>query len=99
MFSAAVIDEVIELNPVTLPPDVLPKNVDKDPAWRATALYQRHELVRIVSDPIIPPDRRVINAIKGLGGCRHGEAAGVRWNNYPVSYTHLRAHETPEHLV
>ena len=82
MFAGAVRAEIIELNPVTLPPDVLPKNVDKDPAWRPTALYQRHELVRIVSDPIIPPDRRIINGIKGLGGCRHGEAAGVRWNNY-----------------
>jgi integrase len=82
MFNAAVIDEVIEFNPVTLPPDVLPKNVDKDPAWRATALYERHELVQIISAPVIPPDRRIINAIKGLGGTRHGEAAGVRWNNY-----------------
>ncbi|TMQ20531.1 MAG: hypothetical protein E6J91_03715, partial [Deltaproteobacteria bacterium] len=82
MFNAAVVDEVIEANPVTLPPDVLPKNVDKDPAWRATALYERHELVRLVSEPIIPPDRRIINAIKGLAGTRHGEAAGVRWNNY-----------------
>src|SRR5678815_5904019 len=31
---------------------------------------------------------------------RDGERL-VQWNNcsYPVSYTHLRAHETPEHLV
>src|SRR5678815_5351351 len=26
-------------------------------------------------------------------------AATVTWTNTPVSYTHLRAHETPEHLV
>ena len=24
---------------------------------------------------------------------------GIRYDPYPVSYTHLRAHETPEHLV
>ena len=27
-------------------------------------------------------------------------ASGLTWwKNEPVSYTHLRAHETPEHLV
>jgi integrase len=81
MFSAAVIDEVIEASPVIVAKGVLPKNVDKDPAWRATALYERDELVRLVSDPVIPPERRILNAIKGLTGTRHGEAAGLRWSN------------------
>jgi integrase len=81
MFSAAVIDEVIEASPVIVAKGVLPKNVDKDPAWRATALYERDELVRLVSDPVIPPERRILNAIKGLAGTRHGEAAGLRWSN------------------
>jgi len=82
MFSAAVIDEVIDTSPVLVAKGVLPKNVDKDPAWRATAMYERGELVRLVSDPIVPPERRMLNAIKGLAGTRHGEAAGLRWSNY-----------------
>jgi integrase len=89
MFSAAVIDEVIETSPVTVAKGVLPKNVDKDPAWRATALYERGELVRLISDPIVPPDRRILNSIKGLSGTRHGEAAGLRWSNYIVDATPL----------
>jgi integrase len=81
MFSAAVIDEVIEASPVVVAKGVLPKNVDKDPSWRAGAIYDRDELVRLVSDPLVPPDRRILNAIKGLTGIRHGEAAGLRWCN------------------
>src|SRR5438067_12960432 len=45
MFSAAVIDEVIEASPVIVAKGVLPKNVDKDPTWRASAIYDRDELV------------------------------------------------------
>jgi integrase len=82
MFSTAVIDEVIDTSPVIVAKGVLPKNVDKDPAWRATALYEREELVRLISDPRIRPERRVLTAIEGLGGTRHGEAAGLRWSNY-----------------
>jgi hypothetical protein len=81
MFSAAVIDEIIESSPVVVAKGVLPKNVDKDPAWRAGAIYERGELVLLMADPAIPPERRVLNAIKGLAGTRHGEAAGLRWCN------------------
>ena len=51
MFSAAVVDEVIEASPVVVAKGVLPKNVDKDPTWRAGAIYERDELVRLLSDP------------------------------------------------
>src|SRR5678815_1164945 len=30
---------------------------------------------------------------------RNAELTGLKASRYPVSYTHLRAHETPEHLV
>src|SRR6185503_3339997 len=32
----------------------------------------------------IPPERRMLNALKGLAATRHGEAAGLRWcNRFP----------------
>src|SRR6185503_19914861 len=84
MFSAAVVDEVIEASPVVVAKGVLPKNVDKDPTWRAGAIYELDELVRLLSDPAIPPERRMLNALKGLAASRHGEAAGLRWcNRFP----------------
>ena len=43
--------------------------------------YERAELVRLISDPAIPLQRRMLNAIKGLTATRHGEAAGLRWCN------------------
>ncbi len=82
MFKSAVIDEVIETNPVMVEKGVLPKNVDKDPTWRAGAVFDRGELVSLISDARIPMQRRVLNALKGLAALRHGEAAGIRWMHY-----------------
>jgi hypothetical protein len=45
MFKSAVIDEHITASPVTVERGVLPKNVDKDPAWRSTAIFDRSEVV------------------------------------------------------
>jgi integrase len=70
---------MIAIYPTTTLIPAVPKNVDKDPAWRATAIYGREESARLISDPVISPERRILNAIKGLTGMRHGEAAGVRW--------------------
>gem|GEM_PF-2660028 len=64
---------------------MLPKNVDKDPAWRARAVFDRPELVSLISDERAPEVRRVLNALKGLAALRHGEAAGVRWFDYDPS--------------
>ncbi len=82
MFKSAVIDEEIESNPVVVEKGVLPKNVDKDPAWRATAVFERTELVTLISDQRVPEVRRVLNALKGLAALRHGEAAGLLWGDY-----------------
>src|SRR5674536_225378 len=41
---------------------------------------------------------RLANALNGLG-IGAGDRVSFITYNTPVSYTHLRAHETPEHLV
>jgi hypothetical protein len=48
MFKSAVIDEVIETNPVVVEKGVLQKNVDKDPSWRATAIFERDEVITLI---------------------------------------------------
>ena len=59
----------------------------------------------------IPPDRKICNQLKLSGAETEGSALRYDdssfWqdtlrkmnNTITVSYTHLRAHETPEHLV
>jgi hypothetical protein len=56
----AVATEVIEGTPWLVPKGTLPKKADKDPAWRATAIYDRAEVERLISDPRILEDRRVL---------------------------------------
>lgn len=85
LFKSAVIDEHIAASPVVIEKGLLPKNVDKDPSWRPTAIYERKELVLLLSHPRIKADRRVFIALKGLAGVRHGEAAGLRWSAYDTS--------------
>lgn len=82
MFKSAIIEELIDQNPCVVEKNVLPKNVDKDPSWRATAVFDRGELETLISDPRIPFARRMIYAIEGLAGLRHGEMAGLRWKAY-----------------
>jgi integrase len=81
VFKSAIIDEHIAASPVVLEAGVLPKNVDKDPAWRSTAIFEREELVSIISDRRIPLYRRMMYGLEGLAGVRHGEAAALRWSD------------------
>ena len=83
MFKRAVKDEAITTNPVMMERGTLPKKVDKDPTWRAEAIYTRDEGELMISDERILWDRRVLIALKFLaGGLRHGEAARLKWRNY-----------------
>ena len=82
MFKSAVIDEHIAASPVFLEKGVLPKNVDKDPEWRPTAVFEREELIALVSDPRIMDYRRVFYGFEGIAGVRHSEAAALRWRDY-----------------
>lgn len=85
MFHYAVADELIDATPCVLPRGVLPKKVDKDPSWRATAIYTREEVERLISDPRVPEDRRVLYALKALAGLRHSEAAELNWRRYDAT--------------
>jgi integrase len=82
LFRTAVAEELIDATPCVLQRGVLPKKVDKDPTWRVTAIYTREEIEKLISDRRIAEDRRVLYALKALGGLRHGEAAGLRWRQY-----------------
>src|SRR5579883_94410 len=85
MFRNAVVDELIDVNPCVLKRTDLPKIMDKDPTWRAGAVFTRGELEQILSDDRLPPDRRVLYALLGLAGLRFGEAAALRWRAYDAT--------------
>jgi hypothetical protein len=78
LFEDAVADELIDSNPCVLSRDDLPEKVDKDPTWRAGAIYAREEVELLISDGRIPEDRRVLYALFFLGGVRFGAYFGHR---------------------
>lgn len=82
LFKGAVVDDRIETSPVVVEAGVLPMNVDRDPDWRAGAVFDRWELMALISNPRIAEYRRVAYALEGLAGLRHGEMAGMRWSSY-----------------
>jgi integrase len=91
MFRDAVADELLDVSPCVLRKGVLPKKADKDPSWRETAVYSAEEVERLISDPRVLEDRRVLYALKGLAGLRHGEAAGLCWRQYDATLEPLGA--------
>lgn len=82
MFNDAIAEELIQVSPCVVRKGVLPKKVDKDPDWRATAIYDRSEIEKLISDPKVLEDRRVLYGLKALAGLRHGEAARLRWRHF-----------------
>jgi len=82
MFRDAVSDELISANPVTLRPDDLPPKIDKDPAWRRTAIFDRAEVEMLMRDCRVPLHRRVRYALLFLSGARLGEAGGLVFSDY-----------------
>lgn len=82
LFRDAHLGDLIEASPCILTKYQLGENTDKDPEWRATAVYTRDELERLISDPRIPWDRQVLYGLEGIAALRHGEAAGLRWKHY-----------------
>jgi integrase len=85
MFQHAVVDDLLDKNPCQLHKGTLPKKVDKDPEWRAGAIYTAEEVERLISDQRIPEDRRVLYALKAVAGLRHGEAASLTWRQYDAT--------------
>ncbi len=93
MFKSAYIDELVTANPVTYERGVLPKQLDRDPTWRAQAIFTRQEIERILSDRRLPLNRRVLYALKFFAG-RHSEIACLTWSAYdpttkPLGTLHL----------
>ncbi len=85
MFHRALLEELVERSPCVLTKHELGPLTDKDPTWRRRAVYARKELEVLVSDERVPPDRRVHYALQGIGGLRHGEAAGLRWGRWDAT--------------
>lgn len=84
MFKSALVEEMIAANPVVLERGVLPKKQDRDPAWRAQAIFTRDEIEQLLSDDRIPEDRRVIYALKFFCG-RHTEVLSSTWSRYDAT--------------
>lgn len=84
MFRDAFIDDLIPVNPAVLTKVQLGGKEDRDPEWRATAFFDKSELVTLISEDNIPPDRRLVYALGGIGGLRHGEIAGLHWRHYEI---------------
>jgi integrase len=84
MFKSAVFEELIASSPAVFEKGTLPKKQDKDPAWRAQAIFTRAEIETIISDERIPEDRRVIYALKFFCG-RHTEVLSSTWARYDAS--------------
>jgi len=78
----AVTYELIPSTPCVLRRGILPPAMDKDPAWRETAVFSRAEVIALVTSPELLLDRRMVYGLKALAGLRHGEAAGLRWLHY-----------------
>jgi excisionase family DNA binding protein len=85
LFRDAHLGDLIDASPCILTKYQLGENTDKDPEWRATAIYTRDEFERFISDERIPVDRQVLYALEGIAALRHGEAAGLRWKHYDTS--------------
>src|SRR5262249_52736975 len=85
MFRDAAIEGKIDANPCILTVAQLGPVVDKDPEWRAGAIYSRAEAETMISDARIPLDRQMVYAFGLLAGLRPGEAAALRWRHYDAT--------------
>lgn len=101
----AAIEGLIKTTPCTLTEAQLGSVIDKDPEWRAGALFTRAEAEIMISDRHIPLDRRVTYAFGLLAGMRPGEAAALRWRHYEPTceplgkLTIALAYSTPNHKL
>lgn len=82
LFRDARLADLIEQTPCILDEKQLGPVIDKDPEWRASAVYTRNEVERLISDDQLDPDQRVQYAIQFLAGLRHGEVSALRWRHY-----------------
>jgi hypothetical protein len=97
MFRDALADELILATPCTLriKKGELPKKRDKDPRWRALAIYTREEIETLISDKRIPLQRRVLYALTFFLYVRFGESAGRKWSDYDARTKPLGSMQVP----
>jgi integrase len=83
-FRAAVREGLITVNPCTLTTidEELPKRDDADIEWRDTAVFEREEIVMLITDERVPEIRRILYALTFFAGLRMGEAVGRKWGDY-----------------
>lgn len=87
----AVVDGLMDArdNPCVLTRSHLPPNRDKNPRWRATAVFDRQEMGALLYVDAIPEDRRVYYALLYFTGVRLGEASGLLVDDYDSEATPL----------
>lgn len=85
LFRDAALEDLISASPCLLTKHQLGPKVDANPEWRRSAVFTLAELEQLISDRRIPLDRRVMYGLQGIGGARHGEAAGLLWRNVDLS--------------
>lgn len=86
VFENAMVDELVYgENPVRVKAGELPKKVDADPEWRSQATFVVPEVVDLLTNELIPVERRVQYALKALAGLRHGEVAALAWRHLDFS--------------
>ncbi|MBI5511461.1 MAG: tyrosine-type recombinase/integrase [Deltaproteobacteria bacterium] len=82
---AAVIEELLTVNPCHAVHGKLPSIEDKVPGARQGWIYARDDIERLLSDHRIPLPRRVAYGLQFLTGCRFGELAVLRWSDYDTT--------------
>jgi integrase len=84
MFSDAVTEGLVSVSPCILRArrGELPKKRDKDPRWRASAVFERLEIEALISDSRIPERQRMLYGIEFLCGVRVNEVTPRRWWDY-----------------
>jgi integrase len=91
LFRDAVKHGFVATSPCILGEEELGPMVDKDPEWRAGAIYDRDEVSTLMFDDRIPWDRRVYYSLEYLGGHRLGEVSGLRVRHLDLSKEPLGA--------
>lgn len=89
VFRDARIDGHVKQTPCILTDVQLGPVLDKDPEWRASALFTRREVETMIGDARIPRDRQLVYALGTLAGLRPGEGAALRWRHYDATRSPL----------
>jgi integrase len=81
MFNKAV-PRLLVVSPCSIDSEDLPSKTDADPEWRPTALFERSEVAELITNTLIPEDRRVLYAVMFLTGMRIGEISALHFRHY-----------------